>query len=164
MSGSGEVVRILGIDPGSRVTGFGVISVAGGRVSYVSSGVIRIPPTAFPERLGVISRGISEVIETYQPQVVAVEEVFLAKNPSSALKLGQARGAAITAAVLAELPVEEYATRLVKQAIAGTGAADKAQIQYMVSRLLKLTAEPSEDAADALAIAMCHHYHRRGEA
>lgn len=164
MSNPNDALRILGIDPGSRLTGFGVIDVSRGRVSYVSSGVIRIPATPFPQRLGVISRGISEVIETYRPAVVAVEEVFLAKNPSSALKLGQARGAAITAAVLAELPVQEYATRLVKQAIAGTGAADKSQIQYMVSKLLKLSSEPSEDAADALAIAMCHYYHGRGKA
>lgn len=162
MSKAKATHRILGIDPGSRFTGFGLIDIQSNRLSYVASGVIRIPPTAFPERLGVISRGISEVIETYNPTLVAVEEVFLAKNPSSALKLGQARGAAITAAVLAELPVAEYATRLVKQSIAGTGGADKAQIQYMVTRLLKLSAQPSEDAADALAIAMCHYYQGRG--
>ena len=152
--------RILGIDPGSLRTGFGVIEIDSGRARYVACGIIKIASKPFPERLGIIYRGISEVIAEHQPNAVAIEEVFFATNPRSALKLGQARGAAVTAAVMAELPVFEYAPRLVKQAVVGTGAADKAQVQFMISRLLRLSAAPGEDAADALAIALCHFNHK----
>lgn len=156
-----QSLRILGIDPGSVKTGFGIIEVSGQRIQYVTSGVIRLKPKSAPERLGIIFESVQELIELHKPDLMAVEEVFMAKNPSSALKLGQARGAAMTAGVVNGLPVEEYAARLVKQSIAGSGAADKTQIQYMVTKLLKLSAEPSEDAADALAIAICHFHHCR---
>ncbi len=131
---------------------------------YITSGVIRLKAKAAPERLGTIFTSMQELIREHNPDIMAVEEVFMAKNPSSALKLGQARGAAMTAGVVSGLPVTEYAARLVKQSVAGSGAADKSQIQYMVTKLLKLSSEPSEDAADALAIAICHfhHTHNRG--
>jgi len=154
--------RILGIDPGSIKTGFGVIEVRGTQIFYIASGVIRLPRKPLPERLGIIFQSVQEIMQEHQPDEMAVEEVFLAKNPSSALKLGQARGAAITACVNKGLPVSEYAARLVKQSLVGSGAADKSQIQYMVTKLLKLSAEPGEDAADALAIAICHYHHGRG--
>lgn len=148
--------RILGIDPGSRITGYGLIEPAPNAATYVASGCIRSSAGEFPQRLGVIYRGVCEVIEEFAPTIVAIERVFLARNPDSALKLGQARGAAIAAAVAADLPVVEYAARAVKQAVTGTGAAQKAQVQHMVRILLQLPGAPSEDAADALAIAICH--------
>ena len=154
-----QTLRILGIDPGSVKTGFGLIEVIAGKVCYVSSGVIRLPKKPIPERLGIIFESVQEIVQQHKPTEMAIEEVFLAKNPSSAFKLGQARGAAITACVNMKLPVAEYAARLVKQSVAGSGAADKTQVQYMVKKMLKLSAEPSEDAADALAIAICHYHH-----
>lgn len=148
---------ILGVDPGSRKTGFGIINaISGGRVEYVTSGVIRIPVTDLPERLKVIFDALTELIEEYCPQEVAVEQVFMAKSAGSALKLGQARGAAIVAAVSQNLPVAEYEARKVKQSVVGNGAASKMQVQHMVKTLLRLPAAPQEDAADALAIALCH--------
>ena len=148
---------ILGIDPGSCKTGYGVIQTLSGRVNYVASGVIRIDTVlSLPERLKVIFDAVSEIILMHQPQEFAIEQVFMAKNASSALKLGQARGSAIVAAVNHDLPVSEYEARKVKQAIAGTGSADKLQVQQMVKTLLKLDQSPQEDAADALAVAMCH--------
>lgn len=147
---------ILGIDPGSRKTGFGVICREGARNSYVGSGVIRIPEVALPERLKIIFDAINEVIARYQPQEVAIENVFMAKSAGSALKLGQARGAAIVAAVGHNLSVSEYEARKVKQSVVGTGAATKAQVQHMVRTLLALPGDPQEDAADALAVALCH--------
>lgn len=148
---------ILGVDPGSRKTGFGVINAVSGRLEYVASGVIRIPDhLALADRLKVIYDGISSVIDSHMPNEFAIEQVFMAKSAGSALKLGQARGAAIVAAVTQDLPVAEYEARKVKQSIAGTGSADKLQIQHMVKTLLKLTASPQEDAADALAVAICH--------
>ncbi len=146
----------MGIDPGSRKTGFGLINTIGGRCEYITSGVIRVPDVSLPERLKVIFDGVSELIERYIPEQFAIEQVFMAKNAGSALKLGQARGAAIVAAVNQNIPVHEYEARKVKQAITGTGAADKLQVQHMVKVLLKLPASPQEDAADALAIALCH--------
>lgn len=148
---------VLGIDPGSRRTGFGVIDVAGSTLRYIASGIIRLPEKAdLPERLGIIFQGVSEVITTYCPQQMAIEEVFFARDPRAALRLGQARGAAIVAGVNGELTIAEYSARTVKQAVVGTGAANKEQIQHMVMRLLNLPAAPSEDAADALAVAICH--------
>ena len=147
---------VLGIDPGSRKTGFGIIDMRGSRYHYISSGVIRIPDTALPERLKVIYTSIGEIIDKYAPEEVAVEQVFMAKSAGSALKLGQARGAAIVAAVSRDLPVAEYEARKVKQSVVGNGGADKSQVQHMVKNLLKLPATPQEDAADALAIAICH--------
>lgn len=153
---------ILGIDPGSRKTGFGIIRVRGSRHEYVASGVIRLPVIALADRLKIIFDSVSEIIDSHGPQEVAVEEVFMAKSAGSALKLGQARGAAIVACVRHELIVAEYTARQIKQAVVGTGAADKEQVQHMVKILLKLPATPQEDAADALAAALCHAHARAG--
>lgn len=153
-------LRILGIDPGSIRTGYGIIDVSGNRLSYVDAGIIRLPKESLAKRLGIIYRGIGELISTYQPTEVAVEEVFFARDAKAALTLGQARGAAIVAVTLADLAVAEYAPRLVKQATVGTGSAGKQQIQFMVQRMLKLPAQPSEDAADGLAVAICHAHFR----
>jgi len=148
---------ILGLDPGSRKTGFGVLKVAGQSLEYVTSGTIRINEEAdWPLRLKEIFDSVIEIIERYRPQEVAIEQIFMGKNAASALKLGQARGAAIVAVAHKTLTIHEYEARKVKQAVAGTGAADKKQIQQMVRMLLKLPAAPKEDAADALAIAICH--------
>ena len=147
---------ILGIDPGSRKTGFGIISHQYGRSEYVTSGVIRLPGTGLPERLKIIYDGVCEIVEKHCPQELAIEEVFLARDAKAAIKLGQARGAAIIACVNQGMPVYEYAAKSIKQAVVGTGSADKVQVQHMVKSLLKLPAAPSEDAADALAAALCH--------
>ena len=156
-----QMIRILGIDPGSRRTGYGVIDMAGANMNYVTSGIIRMSKGTLPERLQIIFDGLSQLIQEYKPQVMAIEEVFLARNPSAALKLGQARGAAILSGTNAQLPVSEYAAKSIKLAVVGTGAADKKQVQMMVTSLLKLPAEPSEDAADALAVAICHGHSMR---
>jgi len=150
------LARVLGIDPGSRVTGFGVIDTDGRKSRHVESGVVRTGSGEFPERLGEIFRGIREVIEQHAPTQVAIEQVFVSRNPASALKLGQARGAAIAAAVTRDLPVFEYTPRSVKQALVGTGAADKEQVQHMVRILLSLPGKMGLDESDALAIALCH--------
>lgn len=155
--------RILGIDPGLRITGFGLIDRTGNRLQYVSSGCIRSPDGgSLPERLKVILDGLSEVIATHRPTQVAVEQVFVNVNPHSTLLLGQARGTAICAAVLADLPVCEYTALQVKQAVVGTGHARKEQVQEMVRRLLALPGVPSPDAADALACAICHAHGGQG--
>ena len=152
---------ILGIDPGSIKTGFGIISHQGGRSEYITSGVIRLPRTSLPERLKVIHDSVAEIVEQYCPQELAIEEVFLARDAKAAIKLGQARGAAIVACVNKDMPVYEYAAKSIKKAVVGTGNADKQQVQHMVKSLLKLPAAPSEDAADALAAALCHaHTHQ----
>ena len=151
------VIRILGIDPGLAVTGYGVIDKDGQKLAYIASGRIRSRETeALPVRLSSILEGLAEVIASYAPGEVAVEEVFVNVNPKSTLLLGQARGAAISAAVLARLPVAEYTAMQVKQAVVGNGHAKKEQVQEMVKRLLKLPGVPSPDAADALACAICH--------
>ncbi|AWX15050.1 crossover junction endodeoxyribonuclease RuvC [Mergibacter septicus] len=147
---------ILGVDPGSRVTGYGVIRQQGRQLTYLGSGVIRTAAEDLPTRLKRIYAGINEIILQFQPDMFAIEQVFMARNADSALKLGQARGAAIVAAVNRELPVFEYAARLVKQTVVGIGSADKAQVQHMVSQILRLSATPQADAADALAIAITH--------
>ncbi|ATC95195.1 crossover junction endodeoxyribonuclease RuvC [Pseudoalteromonas tunicata] len=147
---------ILGIDPGSRLTGYGVISMQGSKYSYLGSGCIRLGDKPLAERLKMIFLGVSQIIEQYQPTAFAIEQVFMAHNPDSALKLGQARGAAIVAATMADLLVCEYSARQVKQAVVGNGGADKKQVQHMVKTLLTLPSMPQADAADALAIAMCH--------
>jgi crossover junction endodeoxyribonuclease RuvC len=149
-------MRILGIDPGLNVTGFGIISKEGGRLDYVASGAIRTPPGSLPVRLKTILEHLIEIIHTHRPQEVAVEQVFVNVNPKSTLLLGQARGAAICAAVSQALPVAEYTALQVKQAVVGNGHAEKLQVQEMVKRLLRLPAAPSPDAADALACAICH--------
>ncbi len=149
--------RILGIDPGLRVTGFGVIDTAGSALRYVTSGCVRTDPDlAMPQRLRLILDALGEIIREQRPEQVVVEEVFVNVNPQSTLLLGQARGTAICAAVLAGLPVAEYTAMQVKQAVVGNGHAEKAQVQAMVMRLLRLPASPSADAADALACAICH--------
>jgi crossover junction endodeoxyribonuclease RuvC len=156
------VVKILGIDPGSRATGYGIIEVVGGSLNFVCCGVIRVVSgQSFPERLLEIYQGISEVIGGHRPDRVAIEEVFMAKNPSSALKLGHARGVLVLAAMQRQLPLAEYTPRQIKQAVAGYGNADKAQIQHMVKAILSLAKNPSHDAADALAVAICHANHFR---
>ena len=148
---------ILGIDPGSRKTGFGVIRVERNQAQYVSSGTIRLPvKEALGARLRVLFESLSEIINTYQPTVASIESVFMAKSADSALKLGHARGAAMVACVTNDLEVYEYAARQIKQSVVGTGAANKQQVQHMVTALLGLSAEPAEDAADGLAAALCH--------
>jgi crossover junction endodeoxyribonuclease RuvC len=148
--------RILGIDPGLRATGFGVIDYGASKLTYVASGCVRSGSGQLPERVATILRGLREVIEQHRPQCLAIEKVFVNVNPQSTLLLGQARGAAICAAVLAELPVAEYTALQVKQAVVGSGHAEKRQVQEMVRRLLALTRAPQTDAADALAAAICH--------
>jgi crossover junction endodeoxyribonuclease RuvC len=154
--------RILGIDPGLRVTGFGLIDRIGQSLVYVTSGVIRTPDAELPERLKAILESLNEVIAEHQPMQVAVEKVFVNVNPTSTLLLGQARGAAICAAVACGLPVSEYTALQVKQAVVGKGHAAKEQVQEMVRRLLALAGEPSADAADALACAICHAHGGQG--
>jgi crossover junction endodeoxyribonuclease RuvC len=148
---------ILGIDPGSRITGYGLISKEGNRLIHIDNGAIFTQSAKdFPQRLEQIFKGLSAIIEQYQPEAVAVENVFLAKNAQSALKLGQARGAAIVAAVNVGLDVFEYTALQVKQAVVGSGRAEKTQVQQMIKALLNLPEVAQEDASDALAVAVCH--------
>lgn len=148
---------ILGIDPGLRTTGFGVIEKQGSKLRYIASGTIKTGSDgALPPRLKVILDGIGEVVRTYRPDCAAIEKVFVNVNPQSTLLLGQARGAAITALVGSDLSVAEYTALQVKQAVVGTGKAAKEQVQDMVSRLLLLPGLPGSDAADALGVAICH--------
>jgi crossover junction endodeoxyribonuclease RuvC len=147
---------ILGIDPGSRVTGYGVIRRHQTKFIYVSSGCIRLKGDELAPRLDQIFTGVKEIIAEFKPDTFAIEQVFMARNPDSALKLGQARGSAIVAATQAELTVAEYSARQIKQAVVGKGSAEKAQVQHMVKHLLKLSGTPQSDAADALAVALCH--------
>lgn len=155
---------ILGIDPGSRITGFGVVKRQGQKIEYVVSGCIRTGDGTMAERLQKIFEGVTELIETYQPDQFAIEMAFMGKNADSALKLGQARGTAMVAASLKGLAVAEYAPRAVKQAVVGKGSASKEQVQHMVQYLLKLPGIPQADAADALAIAICHAHTGAGAA
>lgn len=151
--------RIIGIDPGSRSTGYGVIDSDGLRHNYVTSGYISVNGDELPERLGAIFNEISVIISEWQPQTMGVEQVFVNKNVDSALKLGQARGAAICAGINAQLDVGEYTPRAIKKAVVGNGSADKQQIQQMMRILLKLDFLPQSDEADGLAIAVCHANH-----
>jgi crossover junction endodeoxyribonuclease RuvC len=155
-------LRILGIDPGLRITGFGVIEKSGSRLAYIASGCIKVPAGELPDRLKAILSNLREVIGTYAPSQVAIEKVFVNVNPQSTLLLGQARGAAICAAVIEGLPVAEYTALQVKQAVVGNGHAKKEQVQHMVKRLLQLPAEPGADSADALACAICHAHGGQG--
>jgi crossover junction endodeoxyribonuclease RuvC len=160
---SASALRILGIDPGLRVTGFGIIDKSGQKLAYVTSGCIRTPQAgSLPERLAVILDSLGEVIAAHRPEQVALEKVFVNVNPESTLALGQARGTAICAAVSAKLPVSEYTALQVKQAVVGNGLAKKEQVQEMVRRLLRLAGAPSADAADALACAICHAHGGQG--
>lgn len=154
------MVRILGLDPGSRVTGFGVVDAGVAGLRYVASGCIRVGNGAMPARLLEIHRHVTQLVDTYAPGEIAIERVFMHKNPDSALKLGQARGAALCGACHAGAPVFEYAARAIKQTVTGTGAAAKGQVQHMIKSLLTLEGRLSADAADALAIAVCHAQHR----
>ena len=149
-------MKILGIDPGLRTTGFGVIYKQGHKLTYVASGTIKTPDADLPQRLKTILDGVAEVIATYGPDCAAIEKVFVNVNPQSTLLLGQARGAAICALVSADLSVAEYTALQVKQAVVGQGKAQKNQVQDMVQRLLQLSGLPGTDAADALGVAICH--------
>ena len=149
-------MRILGIDPGLRITGFGVLDQSGQKLAYVTSGCIKTPEGELSSRLKAILDGLAEVIKSCRPEQIAIEKVFVNMNPQSTLLLGQARGTAICAAVMHDLPVAEYTALQVKQAVAGNGHARKEQVQEMVKRLLSLGGAPSPDAADALACAICH--------
>ncbi len=147
-------MRILGLDPGSRITGVGIID--GERLVHAES--LNLGAGAMPERLGQIHARLSLIIAEFSPEVAAVETVFMSRNAQSAIKLGQARGAAIAAAVIAGLDVHEYAPRAIKQALVGRGGADKAQVQHMTRVILNTRVDLGEDAADALAVALCHHH------
>jgi len=147
---------ILGIDPGSRITGYGVIAMEGGNTYYLTSGCIRLISANWLEKCHTLYTSLQQIIETYHPTEAAIERVFMHVNPASALKLGQARGAAITALAHHELLFAEYTAREVKQAVVGYGAAKKNQVQQMVQALLSLSGLPQTDAGDALAIALCH--------
>lgn len=148
--------RILGIDPGSRITGYGIIEIHGKKTIWLNSGCIRVKGDDLAGRLKHICQGVQSLLDEFQPQEVAIEQVFMARNPDSALKLGQARGAAMGMVALRSLPVSEYTPREIKKAIVGRGNAAKDQVQHMVMTLLGLSKLPQEDAADALAVALCH--------
>lgn len=150
------VVRILGIDPGSRITGFGIIEIHKKEHTYITSGCVRLKSSCPHENLNQIFAALAHVIEKYNPQDAAIEQIFMHNNPGSAIKLGQARGAAIVAMTQKGLPVAQYSARQIKQSVVGYGAAKKEQVQEMVCKLLKLTGTPQADAADALAVAICH--------
>lgn len=152
---------ILGIDPGSRVTGYGLINESNQKIQYIDSGCIRTSLGELSQRLLQIFNGICQLMEMYQPQEVAIEEVFMHKNPNSALKLGHARGVAMVACASHRIQVSEYSPREIKQALVGYGAAQKEQVKHMVVRLLTLSSAPQNDASDALAIAICHSHMRR---
>lgn len=153
-------MRVLGIDPGSRITGYGLIATQGNQLGFITCGTIRMQTeTDFSQRLFMIFQGLCEVIERHRPDVAAVEDLFVAHNPRSALKLGQARGAAVVAVRQHQLPVFNYTPRTIKQTVAGYGQAEKSQVQEMVKVLLELNDVPTSDAADALAVAICHAHH-----
>ena len=156
--------RILGIDPGSRLTGFGVVDFDGDRALYVTSGTVNSIDGAFADRLRQIFESIGGIMDEFRPDMVAIESIFMHKNAGSALKLGHARSAAICATFAHGVEVHEYAPREIKQAVVGTGAATKEQVQHMVVSILTLDGPPSEDAADALAAALCHGHQRRIQA
>ena len=153
--------RILGIDPGSRVTGYGIIDSDGAQTRYVASGCIRVGTGEFSGRLNAIYSRVGELVAEFAPQAIVVEQVFMHRNADSALKLGQARAAAICGTFAGGAAIYEYAARAIKQAVVGRGGADKEQVQHMVKAILSLEAEPASDEADALAAAICHaHTHR----
>jgi crossover junction endodeoxyribonuclease RuvC len=153
---------ILGIDPGSRITGYGIIKENGHKLYYIDSGCIRTSKDVLSIRLLEIFNGICQLIENHQPDEVAIEQVFMHQNPSAALTLGHARGVAMVAAASHRIAVSEYSAREVKQSVVGYGAAEKEQVQHMVINILMLNNAPQSDAADALAIAICHSHMRHG--
>ena len=152
--------RILGIDPGSRITGFGIIDIVEGKTKYITSGIINSIKGDFIERLKLINESIQKIIDEYKPSIMVIENVFVHKNPSSALKLGHARAAAICATFKSDISVHEFSPREIKKAVVGTGAATKEQVQHMIVSLLSLDGVPSEDAAYAIAAALCYSNHR----
>ena len=156
---SGKNITILGIDPGSQITGVGVLNAQGGDLTYLFCESLKLPKGELSVRLHQIYQRLDAVIKKTQPDVVAIERVFLAKNPQSALVLGHARGAAMLAAVNNDLPIIEYSATEIKKSVVGKGRADKQQVQHMMRVLLKLTTNPEADAADALAAAVCHAHH-----
>jgi len=156
----GRPVRILGLDPGSRATGFGVVDVGRDGPRYVASGAIRASGADFPKRLQEIYAGVAALVAEYSPAEIAIERVFVNRNPDSALKLGQARGAALSATFSCAASIHEYTPRAVKLGVVGTGAAEKVQVQRMVGVLLGLDGRLGSDAADALAVALCHAHGR----
>lgn len=156
-----ELTRILGIDPGSRITGYGVIDSDGVQTRYVASGCIRLGDGDFPGRLNAIFDRIGELVAEFTPRDIAVEQVFMHRNADSALKLGQARAAAICGTFAGGTVLYEYAAREIKQAVVGRGSADKQQVQHMIKAILGLAESPSPDEADALAAAICHAHSRR---
>lgn len=153
---------ILGIDPGSRVTGYGLIKEKGQQLHYIDSGCIRTAAGELSQRLLQIFNGVCQLMETYSPDEVAIEQIFMHQNPNSALKLGHARGVAMVACASHRLKLSEYSARQVKQSVSGYGAAQKTQVKQMVVNLLMLTSAPQSDAADALAVAICHSHMRHG--
>jgi crossover junction endodeoxyribonuclease RuvC len=158
-------IRILGIDPGLRNTGWGLIEATGTRLTYVGCGSIHTDAaTSLAERLALIHRSIARLVDDERPAEAAVEETFVNRDPQSTLKLGQARGAALAVLALMELPVAEYAANLIKKTVVGVGHAEKAQVQMMVKMLLPASQAKSPDAADALAVAICHASHRSARA
>lgn len=163
MTAGTDAVVILGIDPGSRVTGYGVISMARHKATHLASGCVEVGTLDFADRLCAIFEALTEIILQHEPREAAVEKVFMSRNADSALKLGQARGAALVAVARQGVPLHEYSPNQVKQAIVGRGHAEKAQVQHMVRMLLGLSEAPRVDAADALAIAMCHAHTRAGQ-
>jgi len=150
-------MRVLGIDPGSRRTGWGVVQLEGTRFRYIGAGTIAVPEKLpLAKRLRIIHEELGRVVSTHRPEVVAVEEIFFAKYPNAALKLGHARGVALLVAAEAELEVHEYPPAIVKRTVVGRGGADKAQMSRLITAILTLEAPPGEDAADALAVAITH--------
>lgn len=157
-------MKILGIDPGTRITGYGIITVDGNRLQHIDNGIIKTSSSEnLPARLGIIYEGLMEVLTRFSPNVVSIEQVFLAKNPRSALTLGHARGAAVLAAVNSGIEIYEYSALQVKSAVVGYGHAQKSQVQHMVKVLLNLVEPAQEDASDALAVAICHAHSRNLE-
>lgn len=151
---------ILGIDPGSQVTGYGIIKSHGQTNIYLASGCIKVSKHQLGQHLKQIFEGLSKIITTYTPIEVSIEQIFMHRNPNSAIKLGEARGVAMVAASIHALPITEYSARQIKQSVVGYGAAKKEQVQHMVKYLLQLSGIPQADAADALAVALCHAHSR----
>jgi crossover junction endodeoxyribonuclease RuvC len=154
-------VRILGIDPGSRITGYGVVELVGQKAICIANGCLRVGEGELAHRLKDIFIGLQDIIQQYQPDEMAIESVFVHRNVDSALKLGQARGVVISAVAINSISVDEYTPMQIKKAVVGKGNASKDQVQHMVKAILNLGKKPASDAADALAVALCHGYHRQ---
>ena len=158
-------MKLIGLDPGLRATGWGIIKIEGNNLTHVADGTIRVPTSLkLGERLAALFKGLSSVVEIYSPDEAAVEETFVNRNPASTLKLGQARGVVLLVPALSEIHVGEYSANVVKKSLVGAGHADKSQIKMMVKTLLPGASLKSADAADALAVAICHAHHRRSQA